>query len=257
MQYLKEYFKDWNWWDWSWTVVASITAIWLGQHWGAGDWNTVLSIVTCLTGLWCVILVAKGRIFNYYLGIVNVLGYAYISHQYLLYGEVMLNAGYFLPMQFVGLYIWMRNKDSEVKDKVKVKFLSNVNRLAWLWVSMLTTAWYALWLGQLGDPHPALDSASTVLSIIAMILMAWRYMEQWVLWIVVDIVSIMMWYLVLVDRGTNDIAMLVMWSAYLINAVYGFLMWIKMHNDQKIIEWGKKVDKPDPCNPNYFPKKEV
>ena len=52
-----------------------------------------------------------------------------------------------------------------------------------------------------------------------MILMAWRYMEQWVLWIVVDIVSVWMWYLTIDANGARDIAMLVMWSAYLVNRV--------------------------------------
>lgn len=233
--YLREYFKDWNWWDWSWTLVASATAIWLGKHWGTGDWNTVLSVATCLTGLWCVILVAKGRIFNYYLGIVNVLGYAWISYQYQLYGEVMLNVIYFLPMQFVGLWIWSRNKNTAVKDSVIIKFLSKSNRALWALASAMAAVVYGFILNEMGDPLPYLDSISTVLSIIAMILMAWRYMEQWVLWIVVDIVSVWMWYLTIDANGARDIAMLVMWSAYLINAIYGFLMWIKMYDRQRMM----------------------
>ena len=231
--YLKEYFEDWNWWDYSWTIIASIIGIWLGLHWGTGDWNTLLSIATCLTGLWCVILVAKGRIFNYYLGIVNVIGYAYISYQYQLYGEVMLNAMYFLPMQFVGLYIWTKHKSHAVKDAVRIKFMDNSDRCLWIIISIVATLTYAAFLKFIGDPLPVLDSASTTLSIIAMILMAWRYMEQWVLWIVVDIVSIIMWYLVIDKNGARDIALLVMWTAYLINAVYGFIAWIKMYRKQQ------------------------
>jgi nicotinamide mononucleotide transporter len=230
--YLKKYFADWNAWDFGWTLVATAVAVWLGLQWGEGGWRTWLSILTCLTGLWCVILVAKGRILNYYVGIVNVIGYAYIAYGYQLYGEVMLNALYFLPMQFIGLYIWLKNKDPKVKDKVIVKFMTQDQRLGWAALSVAATLAYGFWLRHLGDPVPFLDSCSTVLSIIAMILMAWRYMEQWVLWIVVDIVSIWMWVLVLLDKGTNDIAMVVMWSAYLINAVYGFVAWIKMYKEQ-------------------------
>lgn len=229
---LKEYFKDWNLWDWLWTYTASITGIWLGFFWGAGDWNTVLSVVTCLTGLWCVILVAKGRIFNYYLGIVNVIGYAWIAYQYQLYGEVMLNAIYFLPMQFVGLYIWTKNKNFLIKDAVKIKFMTNYQRFMWLLLSVTATLGYGIVLHYMKDPVPYLDSTSTVLSIIAMILMAWRYMEQWILWIVVDIVSIAMWYIVIGENGARDIAMLVMWSAYLVNAIYGSISWIKMYQKQ-------------------------
>lgn len=234
--YLKEYFADWNVWDFSWTLVGTIVAIWLGLQWGEGGWRTWLSIITCLTGLWCVILVAKGRIFNYYLGIINVVGYAYISFHYALWGEVMLNAGYFLPMQFVGLYIWMRNKDPRVPDKVRIKFMSGAARVVWLVVSLLAVLIYGFILDQMHDPVPYLDSCSTVLSIIAQILMAACYMEQWMLWIVVDIVSIWMWVIVLLDKGTNDIAMAVMWSFYLINAAYGFIAWVKMYKKQLLLD---------------------
>ena len=233
MNYLKDYFSDWNWWDWSWTVVASTVAIWLGLHWGEGGWQTALSIITCLTGLWCVILVAKGRIFNYYVGIINVVGYSWIAYHYKLYGEVMLNAGYFLPMQFIGLYLWMRHKNPDIVDSVKIEFMSLKRRIEWAILSIISTYIYGIVLAKMGDPVPYLDSASTVLSIIAMILMALRYMEQWVLWIVVDIVSIAMWYVAIETNGARDIAMLVMWSAYLVNAVYGFVAWIKMYQEQE------------------------
>jgi len=231
--YLKEYFADWNLWDWTWTLVASVAGVWLGLHWGEGGWRTWLSIVTCLTGLWCVILVAKGRIFNYYLGIINVIGYAYIAYGYKLWGEVQLNLGYFLPMQFIGLYIWFKNKDPKIKDKVKIEFMSEEARMLWSGISAVAVLVYGLILKKMGDPLPYLDSASTVLSVIAMILMAWRYMEQWILWIIVDIVSVAIWWLVLVEKGNNDVAMLVMWGAYLINAIYGFIAWINMYRRQE------------------------
>lgn len=230
--YLKQYFADWNWWDWFWTLTATVVAIWLGLHWGEGSWQTALSITTCLTGLWCVILVAKGRIFNYYLGIVNVIGYSYIAYQYKLFGEVMLNAGYFLPMQFIGLWIWMRHKEKGTIDNVRVKFLTWNMRVCVALLSLLATFAYGCALHLMGDPVPFLDSASTILSVVAMILMAWRFMEQWILWIVVDIVSIFMWVLVVGENGARDIAMLVMWSAYLVNAIYGFLAWIYMYKIQ-------------------------
>ena len=249
LDYLRDYFKDWILWDYCWVFIASCTGLWLGLTWGEGGWRTWLSIITCLTGLWCVILVAKGRIFNYYLGIVNVLGYAYIAYGYQLYGEVQLNLLYFLPMQFYGLWVWRRNKDFTVKDKVVVKFMTNSQRVVTTYLSLIAVGVYAWWLKSLGDPLPYLDSASTILSIIAMMLMAWRYMEQWILWIIVDIVSIWMWIVVLQTKGTNDIAMLVMWSAYLINAIYGFMAWIWMYKDQQIAD-GWNYDFVDPAEEN-------
>jgi len=250
MQYLKDYFKDWNLWDWSWVVIASFVGTWLGLKWGdpTNPWYTALSIGTMLTGLWCVILVAKGRIFNYYLGVLNVLGYAYIAYGYQLYGEVQLNLLYYLPMQFVGLYIWMKNKDVSIPDKIRVKFLNNGNRFFVAVASATAVVGYGNWLGYLGDPLPFLDATSTMLSIIAMILMAWRYMEQWILWIVVDIVSVWMWWLTIDAHGNRDITMLVMWIAFLINAVYGFIMWVKMYQEQCALDALDGALQPDWTN---------
>ena len=85
----------------------------------------------------------------------------------------------------------------------------------------------------MGGELPFVDSISTVFSIIAMVLMAWRFMEQWVLWIIVDVVSVIMWIVVLAKGGT-DISVLLMWTAYLINAIYGFINWIKLYKAQPI-----------------------
>jgi len=51
--------------------------------------------------------------------------------------------------------------------------------------------------------------------------MAFRYREQWMLWIIVNIVSVIMWV------NIGDPMMILMWSAYLINAIYGFVKWSK------------------------------
>ena len=165
LNYLKDYFKDWNLWDYSWVIIASFVGTWLGLKWGdpTNPWYTALSIGTMLTGLWCVILVAKGRIFNYYLGILNVLGYAYIAYGYQLYGEVQLNLLYYFPMQFIGLYCWMNNKNPEIKDAVKVKFLSNPERVTCLSVSATAVAGYGFFLSYLGDPLPFLDSTTLLI----------------------------------------------------------------------------------------------
>jgi nicotinamide mononucleotide transporter len=73
------------------------------------------------------------------------------------------------------------------------------------------------------------------MSIIAMILMVFVFVEQWILWILVDVVSIIMWVVVML-KGGNDIAILIMWTAFLINAIYGLYNWIKLEkqNPDKI-----------------------
>ena len=59
-----------------------------------------------IAGVICVVLVAKGSIWNYLFGVVNVSLYAYISYKAAIYGDAGLNALYYLPMQFIGWWQW-------------------------------------------------------------------------------------------------------------------------------------------------------
>ena len=58
-----------------------------------------------------------------------------------------------------------------------------------------------------------------------------RLTDQWLYWITVDVVTIIMWTYIFITKGT-DVSMLVMWSAFLVNAVYGYYNWIKMERNQ-------------------------
>ncbi|MCY3414946.1 MAG: nicotinamide mononucleotide transporter [Candidatus Heimdallarchaeota archaeon] len=228
MQRIFEYFHDWTIWERIWLLSFSFLILGLSIIWQ----DTWIGILTSITGIWCVVLVAKGRISNYYFGIINVILYAYLAYGWMYYGEVMLNLFYFLPMQFWGIWQWTRPDYKKSSDEVFVNFLSNKQRIIVAVVSISVTFFYGLVLQYIGGSLPFFDASSTVLSIIAMILMVRAYMEQWVLWILVNIVSIWLWIATLLAGG-NDITILLMWTAYLINAMYGWWNWVILYRTQE------------------------
>ncbi|MCK5021023.1 MAG: nicotinamide mononucleotide transporter, partial [Candidatus Peribacteraceae bacterium] len=123
---------------------------------------------------------------------------------------------------------WIKNKDAcKGTGIVSIKTLTPEERAVWPVVVTLAVIVYWKVLGLMGGNLPFADSASTVLSVFAMILMVKRVVESWLLWILVDLISIYMWFYTLIQGG-NDISMLVMWSAYLVNAIYGYYNWNKM-----------------------------
>ncbi len=85
---------------------------------------------------------------------------------------------------------------------------------------------YGYILKWLGGNLPIIDSMSTVLSVVAQILLIKRYMEQWIIWLVVDMVSVIMWIAAFFNGG-ESIAVLMMWMVYLANAVIMFIKWFK------------------------------
>jgi len=195
----------------------------------------VLGSMAAITGVLCVVLVAKGSIWNYIFGLVNVSLYAYISYKASLYGDAALNALYYLPMQFIGWWQWRRRGaamsaaeagDSGVQVKAR-RFTWKQRAILFLGCAVAVVA-VGFLLKHVGDPQPFKDSTTTVLSIVAQALMALAFMEQWALWIITNIVSVVMWC-ICVSRGEAHAGvMVIMWVFYLLNSINGLRVWMKL-----------------------------
>ena len=198
----------------------------------------IVGSVAGIAGVFCVVLVAKGSIWNYLFGIINVSMYAYISYKASLYGDAGLNALYYVPMQFIGWWQW-RKRGAAVSEAdaagqgVQVK----ARRFDWrqrvLLAAGCTAAVVAVGfaLRHFGDPQPFKDSLTTVLSIVAQALMALAFMEQWVLWIITNIVSVIMWSVCVARGEAHAAVMVIMWSFYLLNSINGLRVWLKLSKE--------------------------
>lgn len=195
----------------------------------------VIGSLAGITGVLCVVLVAKGSIWNYLFGLVNVSLYAYISYKASLYGDAVLNAFYYVPMQFIGYWQWRKRgaavSQTEADGKgVQVK----ARRFTWgqriLLALGCTAAVVAggFILRHFGDPQPFKDSTTTILSIVAQALMALAFMEQWALWIITNIVSVTMWAVCVARGEAHAGVMVIMWIFYLLNSINGLRVWLKL-----------------------------
>ena len=195
----------------------------------------VVGSIAGITGVLCVVLVAKGSIWNYAFGLVNVSLYAWISYKAALYGDAGLNALYYLPMQFIGWWQWRKrgaamSESESAGDGVQVK----ARRLDWSQRVLLVLGCFAavtavgFLLKYLGDPQPFKDSATTVLSVVAQALMALAFMEQWALWIITNVISVIMWSVCVLRGEAHAGVMVIMWVFYLLNSINGFRVWLKL-----------------------------
>ena len=217
-----------------WFLIAGVIVSNLIYTVLSGNIDVVGSIAG-IAGVLCVVLVAKGSIWNYLFGLVNVSMYAYISYKASLYGDAGLNALYYLPMQFIGWWQW-RKRGAAVSEteagaggtQVKARRFNCRQRIILAAGCIIAVVAGGFLLRYFGDPQPFKDSTTTVLSIVAQALMALAFMEQWVLWIVTNIVSVVMW-VVCVTRGEAHAAvMVIMWTFYLLNSVNGLRVWLKL-----------------------------
>ena len=218
--------------DWFLIAGVIVTNIIYSALTGTMD---VVGSIAGITGVLCVVLVAKGSIWNYAFGLVNVSLYAWISYKAALYGDAGLNALYYLPMQFIGWWQWRKrgaamSEGESAGDGVQVK----ARRLDWSQRVLLVLGCFAavtavgFLLKYLGDPQPFKDSATTVLSIVAQALMALAFMEQWALWIITNVISVIMWGVCVLRGEAHAEVMVIMWVFYLLNSINGFRVWLKL-----------------------------
>ena len=225
-------FKEWTWFERIWLMVFTAINVYLYVKWDSG----LIGLISAMTGMMCVVLVAKGKISNFLFGVINTATYAYISYGYGLYGESMLNALFYLPTQFIGLWMWQRHRAiNKVRDEdIEIKRLT-VKGWVILTASIAVGAYvYMHVLMALNAQQMRIDSVAVVMSVAAQILLTLRYAEQWVLWILVNVLSIALWVVTLSQSGGSDYSMPVMWTAFLINSIYGWINWLKLQQGKAV-----------------------
>jgi len=183
--------------------------------------------IASISGVVCVVLVAKGHISNYVFGLIQVSLYVYIAWQSRYWGGVMLNGLYYVPMQFIGFFSWKRRMISGSDAQVQSRRLSPMNALYIGLGTLIATLIYGYVLQLMNGQTPYIDAISTILSIVAMVLMVRAFAEQWALWICVNVVTMFMWCLSVYRQEPHAMVMVMMWGVYLINSVYGLVRWVK------------------------------
>lgn len=218
---LKNELAGWKPQEAAWLAVATLVIVGLSIYWG----DTLMGIISSTTGVICVVCTGKGKLSAYGFGLINSILYAIIAFGARLYGETMLNALYYVPMQFIGFYIWRKNMNEETHEVRKLHMNWNRRGLLFAVIAVCTVA-YGFVLRALGDVMPFVDSFTTVSSVFAMIVSVRMFAEQWWIWVAVDVFSVYMWYCDF-RTGSGNIATLLMWAIYLGNAIIMLIRWEK------------------------------
>ncbi len=220
-KFVKSELSGWKPFDVIWLVFATAVILGLSIYWK----DSPVSLWAAVTGVCCVILTGKGKRSSFIFGLVNTILYAIVALWAKYYGEVMLNLIYYLPMNFVGFIAWKKYMNDETGEVIKER-LSLSKSIVVYAITAVSIVIYGFILKRMGGNLPYVDSMSTVVSVVAQILSIKRLTEQWVLWIVVDIVTVFMWAVDFM-KGGESISTLAMWSIYLINAFIMFIRWYK------------------------------
>jgi nicotinamide mononucleotide transporter len=189
-----------------------------------------------LANLACVWLVAKKHILNWPIGIIGVLLFGALFYQLHLYADLSEQL-YYLITGFWGWYVWSKRK-AKTEDDQNIIVTKNTDRenQAWIITAILGTIVYTwamsnihIWLPSL-FPEPAsfvlLDVFTTVLSFIAQYLLIIKRLENWPIWIVVDVIGVGLY----AKKGVPFVALL--YLIFLFLAIKGYITWRKTYEKQ-------------------------
>ena len=183
--------------------------------------DSLLGMISGITGILCVVLVSKGKISNYFFGLIFAYTYFYVSWGSNFLGEMNTALYVYIPSQFIGYFMWKQNMQSDNGGESVIAKALTPKGWAILLLSVgIGTLCFVQALKAAGGSSTELDGLTTIITVAAQLLMILRYREQWLLWIVLNVLSILLW--------AEQPAMYLMYSAYLLNSLYGYYNWTKL-----------------------------
>ena len=212
---------------------------------GAGGYDlSWIEAVGTLAGLLCIWLASLEKIGNYAFGLINVTLFAIIFFQIQLYASLLLQLFFFVA-NIYGWYAWSR-QSSNNQALLQIRWLPLPKAIAWLVIIIAAIGLMTIFIDPVfafltkiavtvmqsiglnvsqpelqPDAYPFWDSSMMVLSIVAMILMTRKYVENWLLWTVINIISVVIFAL----QGVYAMSLEYLILTFI--ALNGSRMWIK------------------------------
>ncbi|WP_054852114.1 nicotinamide riboside transporter PnuC [Olleya sp. ITB9] len=201
-----------------------------GQYFDYETTDVILEIIAVIFGFLSVWFSKQNKIWVFPTGMISTVIFVYLLLKWELLGDMMINAYYFI-MSVYGWYIWTRKvNNSEVtpiskttnKEK-KISLLIFIATLFFVFFIYQTFDKWTSWVAYI-------DTITTAIFFVGMWLMAKRKIENWILWIIGDIISVPLYFY----KGFTFTSF--QYLGFTIIAIYGYLAWKKhLNNNFQIV----------------------
>ena len=178
--------------------------------------DTLLALCSGIAGVISVVLCSQKKLSFYFWGILQLITIMIISYQSGLHGKLVENAFYLITM-FVGMNIW---KENTTDNTTQVRTMDWVDYVIFgcIFLPFATILSHSI-VSQYNTEQITLDTITTIIGIIAQIMLVLRFREQWVLWFILDVLCIALW------AKDGNWCLMVQYIFWTINCVYGYFCW--------------------------------
>ncbi len=189
----------------------------------------LLELIAVVASLLYVLLAAKGNIWCWPAAILSTVLYTVIFYDVYLLMDSALQL-YYLLMAFYGWFCWQTSNKANTPSSSKILLYSRwtLQRHGMIILALSLLSLVLGWLMASYTPahFPYLDSATTVFAVFATYLITQKVIENWLYFIVIDVVSIYLY----IEKSLVPTAAL--FAAYVILAAYGYWQWRKQYKLQ-------------------------
>ncbi len=187
--------------------------------------DSPIAFLSAFFGITYTVMAGKGNPVCYLFGISGSSFYCWLAFHNALWGNLILYMGYYIPMQVIGFFRWRKNLKEGKYEIIKTS-MSAKQALLTLSVTLFFSFVLTGVLILLNDKSPFIDGITTVFSIAGMYLTVKRCIEQWIVWMLVNGLSLIMWLKIALE-GERVYSTVIMWGVYLFLAVYFYIIWRK------------------------------
>lgn len=186
----------------------------------------ILEIIAVIFGFLSVWYSKQNNILVYPTGIVSTMIFVYLLWQWQLLGDMMINAYYF-SMSIYGWYIWTRKVDSEHYTPITSTTKREKIQSVFIFIGTLLFVFAVYeWFDKWNNWTAYVDTITTAIFFVGMWLMAKRKIENWIYWIIGDIISVPLYFY----KGLTFTSL--QYLVFTIIAIYGYKAWKKnLRND--------------------------
>lgn len=187
--------------------------------------DIVLEIIAVIFGFLSVWYLKQNKIWVFPTGMISTIIFVHLLLKWELLGDMMIN-GYYFVMSVYGWYIWTRKVDAThvtpiSRTTLKEKRISIVIFLATLLFVFFVYKTFDKWTGWVAY----IDTATTAIFFVGMWLMARRKIENWIFWIIGDIISVPLYFY----KGFTFTSF--QYLGFTVIAIFGYLAWKKNLNN--------------------------
>ena len=188
------------------------------------DYQTLdisLEIIAVVFGILSVWFSKKNNILVYPTGMISTSIFTYLLFKWSLLGDMMINAYYFM-MSIYGWYIWTRKVNNIVTPISKVSSPEKITSLIIFFFSLSFVYGIYNYFNKWGSYTSYIDNFTTAIFFVAMWLMANRKIENWIFWIIGNIISIPLYFY----KGLTFTS--IQYIIFTVIAISGYYTWKKI-----------------------------